>query len=411
MNSLEPAPFPEFELMDTESQKRQKTLDIEWGASTPKKRLDVLIAEGDGNWQLIGSVSLLKSYGYPGRNYRLIDLLTDTLAFEIGNGMRLGIRIVNMGYGLLTTADVLTLHLGWIEEFVEDEILNYQLTIQQNMLHGVCNGRLDLQPNTISTENISGASNLYLNPYEGNKIGIYDEGEAAFKIMSFPVVTIPLNGLPANMNHDVFAYDDGGNVALQLIPWTSLTVRASELLMIGGVWTLSTNPSRRYIGTIRTTSAGQSEDSSSRRFLWNCHNRKLKIISALETASSWAGVAGGWRMANGSGTVGVGRSEMVFGLAEDLIRAIHIGIVRATAITENGVGIALNNTTTNAAEIAGEQIPAGNIGEQTTAVFRGFPRIGYNYLQRLEFGQTASNWIGNNNPGILRAGMTGEAFF
>ncbi|MEP0799074.1 hypothetical protein NC990_02920 [Funiculus sociatus GB2-M1] len=386
-------------------------MDIEWGGSTPKKRLDLLISNNNGVWHSVGAVSLLKSYGYPGRNYRLIDLLTDTLAFEIANGVKLGVQIINMGYGLLAANDVLTIHLGWIEEYVEDEILNYQLTLQENMIHGVCNGRLDLQANTISTENVATATNLYFNPYEGDKIGIYDEGEDAFKIMSFPVVTMPLTGLAANTNHDVFAYDVGGSLSLQLIPWASLTARASEILMFRGIWVLASNPSRRYIGTIRTALAGQTEDSTSRRFLWNCHNRRLKTFSALETVSSWVGVGGGWRMANGSGVVGTARSEMVFGLAEDLIRAIHVGIVRATAIGENGVGIALNNTTTNAAEILGENIPSGNIPEQTTAIYRGFPRIGYNYLQRLEFGQTTSNWIGNNNPGILRAGMTGEAFF
>jgi len=410
MNSLEPAPFPEFELMDTESQKRQKVLDIEWGGSTPKKRLDVLIAESAGDWQLIGSVSLLKSYGYPGRNYRLIDLLTDTLAFEIGNGMKLGIRIVNMGYGLLASTDVLTLHLGWIEEYVEDEVLNYQLAIQEHMLYGVCNGRIELQPTTINTSNIVGATALYFNPHEGNKIGIYNQTTDSFKIMGFNTVTANLSALTANTNYDVFAYDDDGNLNLQLVAWASATNRASDIILIKGIFCWLSNPGRRYIGTIRTTAVGQCEDSTSRRFIWNTYNRRLKKLSALETVASWAGVVN-WRAANLNTTSGIGRVEAVFGFPENTFQSTHIGAFRGTINEANGVGVGVNSTSVNSAELGGRQTSAGNYVEQSIAKYSGVPAMGYSYFQRLEFGGSSTTWFGSNPPGIIRAGMLAEGFF
>lgn len=410
MNSLEPAPFPEFLLTDTESQKLQKTLDIEWGASTHKKRLDILIAESGGAWQVVGAVSLLKSYGYPGRNYRLIDTLTDTLAFEVGTGMKLGVRVVNMGYGLLANIDILTLHMGWIEEYVEDEVLNYQLAITEHMIHGVSNGRLELQPISINIGNISGANALYFNPHEGNKIGIYNEASDSFKIMSFSTVTANLASLAANTNYDVFAYDDAGSLNLQLVAWTNTTNRASEITLIKGVWCWVSNPGRRYLGTIRTSGAGQSEDSTSRRFVWNVQNRRLKKLSALEASASWGGIAG-WRAANAGITVGVQRVEAVFGMVENSFRATHIGAFRATTITDNAVGIGINSTSVNSAELGGRQTSTGNYVEQSIAEYSGIPPIGYAYFQRLEFGGTTTTWFGNNNPGIIRAGMLAEGFF
>ncbi|MBD2001918.1 MULTISPECIES: hypothetical protein [Cyanophyceae] len=410
MNSLEPAPFPEFALTDTESQKRQKTLDIEWGASTPKKRLDILIAESGGPWQVVGAVSLLKSYGYPGRNYRLIDTFTDTLAFEMGNGMKLGVRVVNMGYGLLANTDVLTLHMGWIEEYVEDEVLNYQLAISEHMINGVCNGRLELQPISINIGNITGANALYFNPHEGNKIGIYNEGSDSFKIMSFSTVTANLASLAVNTIYDVFAYDDDGSLNLQLVAWTNATNRASEITLIKGVWCWVSNPGRRYLGTIRTSGAGQSEDSTLRRFVWNIQNRRLKKLSALEVSASWGGIAG-WRAANAGTTVGVQRVEAVFGMVENSFRATHIGAFRATTITDNAVGIGINSTSVNSAELGGRQTSTGNYVEQSIAEYSGIPPIGYVYFQRLEFGGATTTWFGNNNPGIIKAGMLAEGFF
>lgn len=129
IQSLEPSPFPVFEATDSESIKLQKALDIEWNSA--RKQLDILINDGSqGNyetplgWELIGSISLLNSSGYPYRIYNLMDVFTDTLAIELGSNTRIGVAIKDVGFGALENQDRVVIHGAYIEEIlVKDPVL------------------------------------------------------------------------------------------------------------------------------------------------------------------------------------------------------------------------------------------------------------------------------------------------
>jgi hypothetical protein len=126
ISSLAAVQLPVFELEDSESQKLFKTLDIEF--NSPRKQLDLFISVNN-EWNQVGSASLLNPSGYPYRMYNLMDFYTDNSAAELGENGKIGVKISDVGYGLLTGNDTVTIHGSYIQEFVfadsyEDPILD-----------------------------------------------------------------------------------------------------------------------------------------------------------------------------------------------------------------------------------------------------------------------------------------------
>lgn len=127
LTSLEEALLPDFNLDDSDTQKLIKTLDIEW--KSPRKQLNLYVSSG-GNWLQIGSLSMLNPYGYPFRIYNLMDLLTDNLAAELGENSKIGVQVQEVGYGLLTAQDKVTIHGSYTEEiFLESEDPQTYITV------------------------------------------------------------------------------------------------------------------------------------------------------------------------------------------------------------------------------------------------------------------------------------------
>lgn len=118
INSLPEATSPNINLEDSETEKLNKLLDVEWNSE--RKQVDLLFGT-DGNWMNIGESSLLNPAGYPYRIYNLLDLLTDNLAFELGNEYELAVKITDAGFGLLSSADKVNIYGSYIEELVIDD--------------------------------------------------------------------------------------------------------------------------------------------------------------------------------------------------------------------------------------------------------------------------------------------------
>lgn len=158
VESLPKAPLPSFLPTDTSTDKTVKVLDIEW--KSPRKQLNLYIAASTSiitKWHKVGSLSLLNPYGYPFRVYNLMDMFTDNLAIELGENSKIGVQVQNVGYGLLTYEDNVTIHGSYTEEmFVQTEdkpvVNNYSFEIR-NIGAGINTGG-----NTTSIE-----SNLFSN--------------------------------------------------------------------------------------------------------------------------------------------------------------------------------------------------------------------------------------------------------
>lgn len=113
--------LPDFNLEDTETEKLNKVLDVEWGSE--RKQLNLLIGQTD-DWMVLGKTSLLNPSGYPYRIYNLLDIVTDNLAFELSSDIELALQIEDVGYGSLTNQDVVNVYGSYMEEVVVDNYLS-----------------------------------------------------------------------------------------------------------------------------------------------------------------------------------------------------------------------------------------------------------------------------------------------
>ena len=106
--SLKEASFPEILLTDSEHQKTMKALEVEW--NNPRIHLNLWDwNQVTNSWVFIAAVSLLNNHGYPYRIINLLDLLTDNLAEELGANARIGVNVVDVGYGRLSIRDKVTI--------------------------------------------------------------------------------------------------------------------------------------------------------------------------------------------------------------------------------------------------------------------------------------------------------------
>lgn len=117
ITSITEANLPDFKFDDSESDKLNKVLDLEW--NSPRKQINLLIGT-DLLFFPIGEISILNPVGYPYRINNLLDLLTDNLAFELGQEVDLAVKIHDVGYGLLQEEDVITIFGNFVEEIVID---------------------------------------------------------------------------------------------------------------------------------------------------------------------------------------------------------------------------------------------------------------------------------------------------
>ena len=158
ITSLDPIRLPNFGLEDSETDKLYKALDTEW--KSPRKQLNVFIGE-NGNWHPMGSVSLLNPSGYPYRVYNLIDLYTQNLAIELGSDGGIAVQLQDVGFGLLTNQDRMTIHGSCVEEIIVEH--PDPLTITNVYVQG--GGGITPQPPAPVTGSLLGNNSLIDNSF------------------------------------------------------------------------------------------------------------------------------------------------------------------------------------------------------------------------------------------------------
>lgn len=305
-------------------------------------------------------------------------------------------------------------------------IQNSGVTIDDsNNIQGMVNlglpgdGRLTLTSGTaVTTGDVTAATTIYYTPYKGNRIALYDGATWVYR--TFSEISIALGTISNNTNYDVFVYDNAGTVTIDtLVAWSTATARATAIVLQDGVYVKNGATTRRYIGTFRTTSTTTTEDSESKRFLWNMNNRVQRSLRVTDTTNSWTYTTATIRQANGSTANQV---AMVRGVNEDAVDAVLIANVRNTNTAAAwGIGVGLDSTTAYASgmpQYRTEQ-PDTSSGSGATAIgmtsaYNGFPGLGYHYLAWLEVSQAVgtTTWFGDSGDATFggQSGLSGSCF-
>lgn len=271
------------------------------------------------------------------------------------------------------------------------------------------NFRLTLTSNVpVTTTDVTGASTLYLTPYNGNQIALYTSGQ--WVLLTSTQVSLALSGLTNNTLYDVFAYNNAGTVTLETAAWSNsgagTSARATALAYQDGVLVRSGDVTRRYLGTFRSTGTTTTEDSAAKRFLYNYGSRIQRRLTANDSTASWTYTTATWRAANNNTTDGVGRASFVIGVAEDAISINRVSISANTANGQTSGGIGLNSTSANNADVTAFQTTTNVVG--TNASFFGVPSVGFNFVQSVEWSQAVgtSTFYGEIISGI-KSGIAG----
>lgn len=301
----------------------------------------------------------------------------------------------------------------------ELQLVKYRLqdlSAQENLdrtldVAAICSGRLTLTAGTaVTTSDVTGATTVYFTPVRGAKVSLYDG--AAWRLFNFSELSVALGTLSSGANYDVFIYNNGGTPALELsAAWSSDTARNQAISLQDGVYVKTATPTRRYLGTFRTTSTTTTEDSAFQRFLWNHYNQVARILYKAEATASWSYATNSWRSANNSSA---NRVHVLIGIAGPSVDLkVSTAAWSQTAVSSgmsNGIGE--DSTNTVHASTMGRYVGA-NIG--TNAVYfnaysmlQVHPPLGYHYYQWLETALNGALTTAYGTPhSALQCGITG----
>jgi hypothetical protein len=254
-------------------------------------------------------------------------------------------------------------------------------------------GRLTLESGVpVSTTDQTSKTTIYYTPYNGDKISLYDGTNWA--TYTFTQRSLSLGTLTSGKNYDVFLYNNAGTLTLELTAWTNDTTRATSLTMTNGVYLKTGALTRRYLGTIRTTSTTTTEDSANKRLVWNFNNRVSKNIYVADATGNWVYSTAAWRYANNNSN---NKIEFVAGIALDSVSCnLTVTTYATTAIVAYYPSAALNTTSgIPTYTSSGQAYVSGTLSwfAQRHSNMSSMPQTGYNYIAWLEYSGGATGTI------------------
>jgi hypothetical protein len=253
---------------------------------------------------------------------------------------------------------------------------------------GICQGRLTLESGVpVSTTDQTAKTTIYFTPYNGNCIGLYDG--TSWKLHTFTERSLALGTLTSGLNYDVFIYDNAGTLTLELTAWTNDTTRATALTTQDGVYVKTGATTRRYLGTLRTTSTTTTEDSggststSGKRFLWNLYNQVDRRVQSKEGGSHTYSTAT-WRQYGADAAMDC---EFIQGLALSKIQ-VTVRAQMAVGGTYSYLAAGLDTTTTNTDYTAIGAVSIDTLVGVTVDI--ASPTVGYHYMSLNQIAQSST---------------------
>ena len=261
-------------------------------------------------------------------------------------------------------------------------------------------GRLSLTSGTaVTTADVTAATSIKHVPYRGNSMTVYDSSISNYKDINFSTegsITVPST---TNNGFDCWVRLNSGALAYDTTNWTNNTTRATALATDSatGIKYKTGDQTRSYIGSALTTGvSGQTEDSVTKRYLWNHFNRVWRPMYSKAVSVIWTYTTNTFRQMDAAGTPP--QINFIQGLSETPVWSVAMGTgVNDTTAGTSAIGIGLDSTTT---DISTLRVPGFilNLGIQLPfiAVALGFPSEGYHYATPLEksHGAGITTWVG-----------------
>jgi hypothetical protein len=269
--------------------------------------------------------------------------------------------------------------------------INQRLLALQSVRPG---GRLTLTSGTpVTLSDVTGATSLYYTPSEHDVIPLWDGTD--WRLVKFTEKTLALGTLTSTVGYDVFGYLSGGDLALELLAWSSATARATDITMQDGMYCKAGDHSRLYLGSFMPRSTTTTEDSAQYRMLWNMYNRASKawalVLSTYHTYTT-ATV----RYFNNVTSYGM----CMLGLADAVTLTVRsTGLRRSGGAGNVGIGV---NTSTALTYDCEPTYDTANLYQSLLAYFPGTALpVGRTTLNMLEIGGAVFEISGLSYKGEL----------
>lgn len=270
---------------------------------------------------------------------------------------------------------------------------------------GLSAGRLSVHKYEASPLADALSDNVYLLPFRGNLIPLFDSTTRKWRYSSIPPTGVA--GSPeimkAETNYDVFAVagNNGELRSLYFEKWADNQNRVQPLKILDGVEVHSIQESKRYLGTVRTNTDAKFEDSEKRRFVWNRNNRLKRTLHVTDPTTLWSYTTNKWRPANNNLA---NRVEVVIGLTDSFIDLTLTSIV--SNMGGYGIyvylGICEDCTNTLSSQI-GYFFSLDGFAQKVHSELAKTPSIGYHFYQWTETVNTTYSYphiYGASNGGI-----------
>lgn len=281
-----------------------------------------------------------------------------------------------------------------------------------NQDNGINDFRLTLTTGVpVTSTDVTAATTIYCTPITGNRIGLADTaGNVTVRTSAEFSIAVPATTATV---YDVFAYSNAGVPTLELLAWTNPTTRATGIVLTTtGFYTKSGDLTRRYLASVRTTAvSGQTEDSATKRFVWNYYHRVPRALLKIDGTASWGYSIATWRQANGAATNQV---ETVVGVAEvtlDLMVIVAVSNDLAGGGMNTAIGIGQGSTTTPMSNAVGGGTHHLTANQKANALarVRVMPAVGYQFWAWIEDAQAlgVTTWYGDagafltDNAGLI----------
>jgi len=242
----------------------------------------------------------------------------------------------------------------------------------------------------ITTSDVTAAETIYYTPMEKGIITLYD-GSALWEAHTLTEISIAVPDT-TDTGYDIFVYNSSGTLTLELVAWTSLAARATELALQNGIKVKSGSPEKRYVGSFQTGSvSGQTLDAVTARYLWNEYNKVLRDM-IKSPGANWTYATASLQLLNADAT---GKIACFVG---DTLSTIQLQLQLSIA-SDTGVAyfayIGFNAETASAAspKIHWEQSTGGVFyaNPVCSAVVKSV--LGHNYACGLELAQTGTTYL------------------
>lgn len=249
-------------------------------------------------------------------------------------------------------------------------------------------------------------NSLFVGPYQGNIVTLLDSSDMPYH-QPFTETSLALSGLTSGRPYDVFVYQSGKGVAIELsAAFAGATSRTDALATVNGVVVKSSNHTRLFVGTFYSTNTNETVDQAKKRFVWNNFNRmRQSVVSPVETTDTWSLNSGTIRQANNSAA---NRVEFVVGDDVSIVD-VHLtagGHANGASAAEAGIGVGLDSTTTFIGHF-GYMSGTSAVSLTTSAGYTGLAgTAGYHAINWLEYGHV-NTWVFYGDAGTPTKIQTG----